>query len=42
MEYKPSLYTIQTSSQILGSALAVNRNWTISMCPALEAKCKAV
>ena len=37
MEYKPSLYIIQTLSQILGSALAVKSNWTISICPALEA-----
>ena len=33
----PSLDIIQTLSQILESALAVKSNWTISMCPALEA-----
>ena len=32
-----SLEIIQTLSQILGSALAVNSNSTVSMCPALEA-----
>ena len=37
--YKPqplTLYIIQTSSQILESALAFKSNWTIPMCPALE------
>ena len=33
----PYLDIIQTLSQILGSALAAKSNWTISMCPTLEA-----
>ena len=37
MYKSPSLDIIQTLSQIFGSALAVKSNWTISMCPALEA-----
>ena len=33
----PTLDIIQTLSQILGSALAVKSNLTVSMCPLLEA-----
>ena len=37
MYNESSLEIIQTLSQILGSALAVNSNSTVLMCPELEA-----